>query len=230
VVFAHDGAEALASVQREAFDMVLMDVQMPVMDGVEATRRIRGLAGAVRRIPIIGLTANVMSQEQSLYLQAGMNECLMKPIEWDRLAAAIARHSSAEARLAVAAIAGAGDEVAAPPSGDVPLLEERQIASLRELASESEAEFLRLMHDIMEAAQRAVDEIVAAVERAPMAAAAHRLKGSAGMGGLARISEIAGRLEDACASGDDVQGFGLQLAQTLKETRAALVGQGRLAG
>lgn len=225
VAFAHDGAAALASVQREPFDMVLMDVQMPVMDGVEATRRIRALAGDAGRIPIIGLTANVMSQEQARYLQAGMDECLMKPIEWDRLDAAIARHSAAGRELAIAVAAVAAEEPAPSPV-DVPLLEERQIASLRNLGSETE--FMMLMRSIMESAQKTADEIAAAADAKPMAAAAHRLKGSAGMGGLARVSVLAGMLEEACASGDEVHAIRQQLAESLRETRAALVVAGRL--
>jgi two-component system, sensor histidine kinase len=228
VVFAHDGAAALASVQREAFDMVLMDVQMPVMDGVEATRRIRALEGDVRRIPIIGLTANVMSQEQAQYLQAGMDECLMKPIEWDRLAAAIARHSSTAGRERAPGLQAPAHRVPAGPAIDVPLFEERQIASLRNFSSESEPEFMLLMHNIMESVQRTVDEIVGAAETTTMAAAAHRLKGAAGIGGLQRISALAGSLEAACASGGDVQGFRQQLADSVRETRAALVVSGRL--
>ncbi|MCE3271798.1 MAG: sensor hybrid histidine kinase [Ramlibacter sp.] len=210
VAFAHDGAAALERVQLEPFDMVLMDVQMPVMDGVEATRRIRALPGAAGRIPIIGLTANVMSQEQARYLEAGMDECLMKPIEWDRLAAAIARHACAPA----------------PAPADVPLVEERQMASLRDLGSE--AEFLQMMHNIMESVQRMLDEILASTEAVPKAAAAHRLKGSAGMGGLARISALAGLLEEACTEGHDAGSFQRQLVESVRETRAALVGAGRL--
>jgi two-component system, sensor histidine kinase len=198
---------------------------MPVMDGVEATRRIRALPGEAGRIPIIGLTANVMHQEQARYLGAGMDECLMKPIEWDRLAAAIARHASTSRRGQGADGAWAED---APPidPADVPLMEERQIASLRDLGSE--AEFMQMMHNIMESVQRMLDEILATAETAPKAAAAHRLKGSAGMGGLARVSAIAGSLEDALADGHDVRGFQRELAESVQETRAALVGAGRL--
>jgi CheY-like chemotaxis protein len=75
VVFATNGAEAVELVARERFDMVLMDVQMPVMDGVEATRQIRQMAGPAREVPIIGLTANVLASEQQRYLAAGMNAC-----------------------------------------------------------------------------------------------------------------------------------------------------------
>ena len=219
IVFAHDGAEALAKVQQEHFDLVLMDVQMPVMDGVEATRRIRALPGDVARIPIVGLTANVMSQEQARYLAAGMDECLMKPIEWDRLAAAIARHSSAQDAGGGKDGQGTADAGAVPPL-DVPLLEERQIAS--------ESEFRLLMQTSMDAVQRTVDDIVAAVEVATIGAAAHRLKGSAGLVGLARLSALAGSLEEACASGHDVQAFREQIAKSVRETRAALVGVGGL--
>jgi CheY-like chemotaxis protein len=91
VVFATNGAEAVELVAREWFDVVLMDVQMPVMDGVEATRRIRRMEGPVREVPILGLTANVMASEQERYLAAGMNACLTKPVDWDQLFAALAR-------------------------------------------------------------------------------------------------------------------------------------------
>jgi signal transduction histidine kinase/DNA-binding response OmpR family regulator len=228
IVFAHDGAAAVETVQREPFDMILMDVQMPVMDGVEATRRIRALPGDVRHIPIIGLTANVMSQEQARYLQAGMDECLMKPIEWDRMAAAIARHSSSAAPQVADGMEPPPDAVAPPRPMDVPLLEERQIASLRDIASGPE--FLQLMQRSVEAVQRTVDEIVAAVETGTMAAAAHRLKGSAGLVGLARISALAGSLEQACMTGSAVDGFRDQLPATLRETREALVVAGGLEG
>ena len=90
VVCAQEGAEAVDLVARERFDVVLMDVQMPVMDGVEATRRIRNMDGPAREVPIIGLTANVMASEQERYLAAGMNACLTKPIDWTELATAVA--------------------------------------------------------------------------------------------------------------------------------------------
>ena len=80
-----DGAEAVAAVSAHRFDAVLMDVQMPVMDGVEATRRIRALPGAGRNIPIIALTANVLTGARQSYVAAGMNACVDKPISWTEL-------------------------------------------------------------------------------------------------------------------------------------------------
>jgi signal transduction histidine kinase/CheY-like chemotaxis protein len=76
-----DGAQAVDAYRSGAFDIVLMDVQMPVMDGPEATRRIRALEGQGARIPIIAMTANVMSEQIEAYLAAGMDAHLGKPID-----------------------------------------------------------------------------------------------------------------------------------------------------
>ncbi|CAO3361550.1 ATP-binding protein [Azospirillum melinis] len=86
-----DGAAAVAAVQEQPYDLVLMDVQMPVMDGLEATRRIRALPGPESRIPILALTAGVMQIEVERCLQAGMNAHLAKPLEKSKLLAAIGR-------------------------------------------------------------------------------------------------------------------------------------------
>lgn len=86
-----NGIEAVSAVIRGAYDLVLMDVQMPEMDGVTATRRIRELDGPVSQIPIIALTANAMKGDEENYRSAGMDDYVSKPIESDKLAAAIQR-------------------------------------------------------------------------------------------------------------------------------------------
>jgi CheY-like chemotaxis protein len=85
VVVVGDGGEALAAVREQPFDLVLMDMQMPVMDGLEATRRIRALDGAVRDVPIVALSANVLPEQIDLCRAAGMNDHLAKPIDRDML-------------------------------------------------------------------------------------------------------------------------------------------------
>ena len=120
---ALNGVQAVDRVQQQDYDAVLMDIQMPVMDGLEATRRIRALAGVpggerFARLPIIAMTALAMAKDSEQSRAAGMNDHITKPIEPDRLMAALTNfvHLSAgrtdqPARTAV--------EVA-PQTGEIP--------------------------------------------------------------------------------------------------------------
>jgi CheY-like chemotaxis protein len=93
VVFALDGRQAVREVSRQEFDLVIMDMHMPEMDGSEATRAIRTLAGAKGRVPVIGLTADAIAENRAQYLGAGLDELLTKPISATDLAAAIRRYT-----------------------------------------------------------------------------------------------------------------------------------------
>ena len=90
-----DGAPAvspgLRQVQAARYDLVLMDIQMPEMDGQSATEAIRALPGPVGRVPIVAMTANAMPEERAAYLAAGMNDHVSKPINPRLLAEAIER-------------------------------------------------------------------------------------------------------------------------------------------
>jgi CheY-like chemotaxis protein/two-component sensor histidine kinase len=101
---AENGQLGLEAARRGAHDLILMDVQMPLMDGVEATRAIRALDNAMAQVPIIGLTANVMVHQRADYLAAGMNGVVAKPISPAALMAEIARvmagDGAAEASIA----------------------------------------------------------------------------------------------------------------------------------
>jgi PAS domain S-box-containing protein len=87
VTSVQNGREALDALGKERYDLVLMDVQMPEMDGVEATRRIRSAASGVldRKIPVIALTAYAMKSDRELFMQAGMDDHITKPIDFDLL-------------------------------------------------------------------------------------------------------------------------------------------------
>jgi CheY-like chemotaxis protein len=80
-----NGKEVLQALQEDVFDLVLMDVQMPIMDGVEATRAIRsGQSGIDPGIPIIAVTAHAMSGDEDKFLQAGMDGYLPKPVDMNQ--------------------------------------------------------------------------------------------------------------------------------------------------
>ncbi|RYZ12085.1 MAG: response regulator [Alphaproteobacteria bacterium] len=125
--FVGDGLQALQAARDGAFDLVLMDVSMPVMDGPTATGLIRALPGAASRLPIIALTANAMAGDREAYLACGMNDYVSKPIDIDLLLAAIARQAP-----------GTAGTLAAKPS-ETPAAEEtsKQSAAAVDLADAS---------------------------------------------------------------------------------------------
>jgi hypothetical protein len=89
VTTATNGLEAIAAVEREPFDVVLMDCHMPELDGFEATRRIRRLGGPRAQVRILALTASALPEDVAACLAAGMNGFLAKPISMARLVEAL---------------------------------------------------------------------------------------------------------------------------------------------
>jgi CheY-like chemotaxis protein len=81
----NDGAEAIEAVRGKPYDLVLMDVQMPGIDGLEATRRIRALALDQAAVPVIAVTANAMEGDDRRCFEAGMDDYISKPIDRARL-------------------------------------------------------------------------------------------------------------------------------------------------
>jgi CheY-like chemotaxis protein len=80
VTCARSGPEAIELALAQTFDLILMDIQMPEMDGIEATRRLRRLVDRIGRVPVIALTANVLDSQRAEYLSAGMDAVVGKPI------------------------------------------------------------------------------------------------------------------------------------------------------
>ena len=98
LTFAENGAEAVERANAQAYDVILMDVQMPVLDGVRATGQIRAGSGPCRNAPIIALTANAMDGDRQRYLDAGMTDYVSKPINPQALYAAISKARPVAAR------------------------------------------------------------------------------------------------------------------------------------
>jgi CheY-like chemotaxis protein/HPt (histidine-containing phosphotransfer) domain-containing protein len=93
VVIANNGKEALQLLQQNVFDCILMDVQMPELDGVAATELIRKLPDPIKaNVPVIALTANVRISDKEKYIKAGMNDCIGKPVDEYKLFAAISNN------------------------------------------------------------------------------------------------------------------------------------------
>jgi PAS domain S-box-containing protein len=106
-----NGKEAVAAAAREFYDLILMDMQMPEMDGISATAAIRGFDGSQRSVPIIALTGNALVGQRESCLAAGMNDYLSKPFEAPDFHAVIDRWS----------VAGAGSETLHPgPAAEIP--------------------------------------------------------------------------------------------------------------
>lgn len=88
------GAQAVAAVERDDYDIILMDIQMPEMNGLDATRIIRDMKGPKGRIPIVAMTANAMKGDREKYLQAGMDDYISKPLQRNGVLAVIMRNVS----------------------------------------------------------------------------------------------------------------------------------------
>jgi len=87
-----NGADAVKAAQHVRYDLILMDVHMPVMDGLEATRRIRSLGGEAASVPIVAMTANAMTSDQEACLAAGMNDFVSKPFDADAFLSVVSRY------------------------------------------------------------------------------------------------------------------------------------------
>jgi len=185
VEVANDGGEALVAAKAGRFDVILMDVQMPTMDGHEATRRIRALGGAAGRVPIIALTAFAQQTDRELALAAGMTDYLSKPIRAASLAAMIEKTlMPEEAPLPLPPAAGHLDVAA--------------LAELREaVGADSFVRLvLRYQQDVM-ASLAEVENAVATGDVARLRKAAHRLSGLFGQFGAPQAAAAAGAAESA---------------------------------
>ena len=100
VLVVGNGAGAVRAVRNERFDLVLMDIQMPIMDGITATRCIREFDGPERTVPIVAMTANVLPHQVTAFREAGMDDHIGKPFRRDALLEVVRRHVQALARVA----------------------------------------------------------------------------------------------------------------------------------
>ncbi|MFL6109278.1 MAG: ATP-binding protein [Marmoricola sp.] len=214
---AGDGAAAAARVPGGRFDAVLMDLQMPRLDGFGATRLIRKSEAGGQRVPIIALTASVTSGEDQRCLEAGMTGFLTKPVRLDDLQRVLAEQLHG----------GAAVVPRGASRGSARVLDPSRLAELAEMGAEAAPLIRRAIDNFVQGATANLAELEAcwrSGDAAALRAAVHRLKGSAANLGAERVAEVALAVEQAAHAGDlEVAGGSLlQLAGELDEAVAAL--------
>ncbi|MGE0254564.1 MAG: ATP-binding protein [Alphaproteobacteria bacterium] len=205
-----DGAAAVAAVYHGAYNVVLMDIQMPVLDGLAATRRIRALSGPCARVPIVALTAGTLAVDREAALAAGMDDYVAKPFDCRTLLAAIERW-----RPAV-------DTADANPA---PVLDQTALADLESVLGMGRTG--QLLATAVSGARVELDRVRAALDAADLAGAgkaAHDLAGCLASVGACRGHAAALALEAACRDGDArrARPLGSALARAAEEAMAAL--------
>ncbi len=188
VTLAENGHQAVEAVRRQPPDVVLMDINMPVMDGIEAMRAIRALPGTVGKLPIIAMTANAFPADLQRFVAAGMNGHVTKPFDPASL---------------TAAISGVG--IAAPMVPDMtsPVLAMELLLGMDEAVGRATLRrlFLTMIRDVT----AATTELADALARGDVEFSwkvAHRIKGIGGSLGVPRLSTIAGLIEARIKAGE----------------------------
>jgi CheY-like chemotaxis protein/HPt (histidine-containing phosphotransfer) domain-containing protein len=243
-----NGVEAVEAVKRVPYDLILMDIQMPEMDGPTATKVIRRLDRSISRIPIIALTANAMVGQREEYLCAGMDDYVSKPIERSLLLAAMARvtadraageeagaaaprsepegmeaHSTDRRNQSQAEMAERHERHGHVSSPTIALFDPAKLVELKE--NFGEADFRVALSCIPDEGAKCLNQMKTAIGAGDLDAArraAHSLKGMAGNFGATRLAAISRRIELEAPAIEAVAEEIDELEQALDATRAEI--------
>lgn len=229
-----DGESAIEAASKEVYDVILMDVRLPGIDGVAATRAIRRLGTAWKTRPIIALTANAMSEQHSAYIEAGMTTCLSKPIDCAKLYATLSEiaanslphtepepEKAADRRLPADAQATPSPVSVAP---EHPMIDQNGLEQLVSIIGpQSVAGLLEQLITQLQESVRQLDS--ATSEPNALSAIAHTLAGAAGNCQAVRVSKMARELEHAVGNRSDITGPMNALRRAVDETLPALTQQ-----
>ena len=210
-----NGLEALRALRERPYDLVLMDVQMPEMDGFEATKQVRRPGSGVRnpRIPIIAMTAHAMKGDRERCLEAGMDDYVSKPIQPEALAAAIARWEGPEPEESAVedpALPAAQSPAAREPQPYVPPAEEQAAPPfgretlLTRLGGDEEVfdEIVQIYLEDLPGLLESMATSLQSGDTVTLRRNAHSLKGSSGTVGATHLQAAAFALEQAAARAD----------------------------
>ena len=196
VDIASNGAIALAKIEENAYDGVLMDCQMPVMDGYQATRKLRQ-DPRYSDLPVIAMTANAMVGDKEKCLDAGMNDFIAKPIDVAQLFGTLARWIAPAAPQEMTV-------VVAQPEAELPVIAGLKMAEAMRRVGGNAALMRKLLDRFVETQFDAMQRIVAAIENNQLETAireAHTLKGLAGNIGAGGLADSAARVEHLLSLG-----------------------------
>jgi len=190
-----NGLAAIEAVQRKPYQIVLMDVQMPELDGLEATRRIRTDLGRTT-LPIIAMTANAMDGDRRRCIDAGMDDYISKPIDPKLLVLMVERCTLTEDRQVNA--------IRLDPLVDTtPIIDEEHLANLRDILPSDR--LLGLITFYVESADERVDRMISLVDSGDITGLrheAHDIISTAGNLGARRLQMLGAELQEACKDGD----------------------------
>jgi len=203
VEVAENGHQAVDALRRSEFDLVLMDIQMPELDGVQATAQIRALPEPKCHIPIIAMTAHAMAGAKEEYLAAGMNDYISKPVQPSLL---LSKLASIAAEIGHTAQSSADEGVSSQAAGEPgePLLDMDKLTELEVVLSLAQLRSLATLylHDIDQHLACIAQCTGAKVDFDEISKQAHTIVSIAGNFGAMRASAIARRLENACRARD----------------------------
>ncbi|WP_158967183.1 hybrid sensor histidine kinase/response regulator [Chachezhania sediminis] len=212
VTEAVDGQAGVALAAARAFDVILMDISMPVMDGQAAARAIRSGGGASARAPIIAVTAHALPEEVARFREAGMEYCISKPVDRAELVG----------MLAAIAAGGTPDGQGGPVVTGARLFDEGYLESMRDLLKPEEVD--RLARKFLAETDLAVADLkVAAVKDPHLAARAHACAGSCAAFGLTGMHHALAGIETAAKTGTLSQNALKDLALLWEKSRDRLV-------
>ena len=208
VQLVSNGLEAVRAVSRQRFDIVFMDISMPVMDGLEATRRIRALNGEASHTPIVAMTANAFPEDRDKCLEAGMNDFMAKPISADRLLELVAHWAGPSQPTTPPVLKTVAEDTerqkteVADSGLSVDERQDNQLMDIGVLVCMEQETSRDLMNEIISIFIRETGEHLAALGKAGEAAdttaivaEAHAIKSSAGTFGALQLQDVSRTVE-----------------------------------
>jgi CheY-like chemotaxis protein/HPt (histidine-containing phosphotransfer) domain-containing protein len=220
-----DGLEAVDAARSRSYDIILMDIGMPDMDGIAATRAIRAMGGAMARIPIVAVTAHVMRGERDSLLAQGFDDYLPKPIDRNALLNALQRWLKQ------------GDKTLSQSEHVQPASEARDAGALidrgalrqlvEEVGTENAEAVVKAFLEELESQTVVLEEAAKKADLDSIARAAHRLKGSAASFGATRLSQVVAATEQAARRGESapVMAAMRELLELASASHTAMEGQ-----